>query len=144
MKQMQEVPDVLEYAVGLYEELGGVEIAILDCLGFIRLLTPCKLLILQSGRIAKNTTKGKLRYTAGTLAASSWTGYARRTRAKLKLLPHGDLLPTGFLGSPTKPPILPCTLVSSRRKPPLVSGAASCGASLDRLHPLREPERTVW
>lgn len=28
-------PDVLEYAVSLYEELGGVEIAILDCLGFI-------------------------------------------------------------------------------------------------------------
>jgi hypothetical protein len=28
-------PDVLEYAIGLYEELGGVEIAILDCLDFI-------------------------------------------------------------------------------------------------------------
>jgi len=27
--------DVLEYAVGLYEDLGGVEIAIIDCLGFI-------------------------------------------------------------------------------------------------------------
>lgn len=28
-------PDIREYAVNLYEELGGVEIAILDCLGFI-------------------------------------------------------------------------------------------------------------
>jgi hypothetical protein len=28
-------PDVMEYAVSLYEELGGVEITILDCLGFI-------------------------------------------------------------------------------------------------------------
>lgn len=27
--------DVLEYATGLYEELGGVEIAILDCMGFL-------------------------------------------------------------------------------------------------------------